>query len=122
MGNYGKQGHKHVLCVPIAFTSDHVETLFEIDIEYAEEAEEAGIEIFRRAPSLNGSATFQDALADIVQSHLDSGQVCTPQYRLNCAGCVNPTCRHIINPAAHSQRHKDLANATETATTVAALP
>lgn len=35
-----KQGHKHVLAVPIAFTSDHVETLFEIDIEYKEEAEE----------------------------------------------------------------------------------
>lgn len=33
-----KQGHKHVLAVPIAFTSDHIETLFEIDQEYAEEA------------------------------------------------------------------------------------
>ena len=28
-----KQGHKHVLAVPIAFTSDHIETLFEIDVE-----------------------------------------------------------------------------------------
>lgn len=33
-----KQGHKYVLTVPIAFTSDHIETLFEIDQEYAEEA------------------------------------------------------------------------------------
>lgn len=36
---------RHVLAVPIAFTSDHVETLFEIDIEYAEEAREAGISV-----------------------------------------------------------------------------
>ena len=47
------------MVVPIAFTSDHIETLFEIDEEYAEEAEEAGIELFRRAPSLNGSETFK---------------------------------------------------------------
>jgi protoheme ferro-lyase len=36
---------RHVMAVPIAFTSDHVETLFEIDIEYAEEAHEAGITV-----------------------------------------------------------------------------
>ena len=29
-------GGRYVMTVPIAFTSDHVETLFEIDIEYAE--------------------------------------------------------------------------------------
>ena len=33
-----RQGHRYVLTVPIAFTSDHVETLFEIDQEYAVEA------------------------------------------------------------------------------------
>ena len=33
---FGKQGHKQLMLVPIAFTSDHIETLFEIDIEYAE--------------------------------------------------------------------------------------
>jgi ferrochelatase len=32
----GKRGEKNVLVVPIAFTSDHIETLFEIGIEYAE--------------------------------------------------------------------------------------
>eukprot|EP00656_Telonema_subtile_P012102 TRINITY_DN16069_c0_g1_i3.p2 TRINITY_DN16069_c0_g1~~TRINITY_DN16069_c0_g1_i3.p2 ORF type:complete len:183 (-),score=50.89 TRINITY_DN16069_c0_g1_i3:284-832(-) len=119
---YGEQGHKYVMAVPIAFTSDHVETLFEIDIEYAEEAHEAGIEMFKRAPSLNGSETFQDALADLVHEHLKSGQVCTPQYRLNCAGCTNPTCRHIMNPIGEYQRHKDQATGTPTACTTAALP
>lgn len=119
---YGAQGHKYVMTVPIAFTSDHVETLFEIDIEYAEEAQEAGIELFQRAPSLNGSETFQDALADIVTTHIESGEACTLQYKLNCAGCTNPTCRHIINPVASYQRHRDLATGTETASSVAQLP
>ncbi|GMF27597.1 unnamed protein product [Phytophthora lilii] len=34
---------RHVMAVPIAFTSDHIETLYEIDIEYGEEAKAAGI-------------------------------------------------------------------------------
>merc|ERR1712010_67939 len=70
---YGRQCHRYVMAVPIAFTSDHVETLFEIDIEYAEEAHEHGIEMFKRAPSLNGSPKFQAALADMVASHIKSG-------------------------------------------------
>ena len=64
-----KQGHKHVLAVPIAFTSDHIETLFEIDIEYKEEAEEVGID-FRRSESLNGSPLIMKAQAEIVAEHL----------------------------------------------------
>jgi ferrochelatase len=35
----GKKGHKDILLVPIAFTSDHIETLFELDLEYGHEAE-----------------------------------------------------------------------------------
>jgi ferrochelatase len=36
----GKLGKKNVLLVPIAFTSDHIETLYELDIEVKEEADE----------------------------------------------------------------------------------
>lgn len=32
-----KMGKKNLLLVPIAFTSDHIETLHELDIEYAED-------------------------------------------------------------------------------------
>lgn len=35
-------GKKQVVLVPIAFTSDHIETLYELDLEYAKEAEEVG--------------------------------------------------------------------------------
>ena len=40
--NLGKTGES-TLIVPIAFTSDHIETLSEIDIEFKEVAEKAGI-------------------------------------------------------------------------------
>ena len=32
-----KQGRNNLLLVPIAFTSDHIETLYEMDLEYAKE-------------------------------------------------------------------------------------
>ena len=35
-----KKGRKNLLLVPIAFTSDHIETLHELDIEYAQELAE----------------------------------------------------------------------------------
>jgi ferrochelatase len=34
-----KRGHKDVCLIPIAFTSDHIETLYELDIEIKEEAD-----------------------------------------------------------------------------------
>jgi len=95
---FGRQSIKSVLMVPIAFTSDHVETLYEIDIEYKEDAEKAGIEHFWRAPSLNGMELISQAQAELVQEHLASGEVCSEQYKINCAGCVNPMCRSIVNP------------------------
>ncbi|KUF96892.1 hypothetical protein AM588_10006347 [Phytophthora nicotianae] len=95
---YGKQGHKHVMAVPIAFTSDHIETLYEIDIEYGEEAHAAGITNFKRCPSLNDEPLLFKAQADIVKSHLDSEELHSSAYPLNCAGCTNPMCRSIVNP------------------------
>eukprot|EP00939_MAST-03C_sp_MAST-3C-sp1_P001658 g1658.t1 len=95
----GKRGTRHVLVVPIAFTSDHIETLFEIGHEYAEVAEEVGIKNFKFTEGLNGSKTFCNALADIVQSHLESKSNHSPQYKMKCVTCVKPLCRKILNPA-----------------------
>ncbi|RLN90709.1 hypothetical protein BBJ28_00012953 [Nothophytophthora sp. Chile5] len=96
---YGQQGHKHVLAVPIAFTSDHIETLYEIDIEYAKEALEAGItQNFKRCPSLNDEPLLFQAQADLVKRHLDTEELHSPSYPLNCPGCTNPMCRSIVNP------------------------
>jgi ferrochelatase len=62
-----RRGSKHVLMVPISFVSDHVETLFEIDIEHREIAEKAGIEEFRMVPGLNDDPAFIAALAGLVR-------------------------------------------------------
>ena len=100
----GKKRRKHVLVVGIAFTSDHIETLHELDIEYGELAHRVGIEHFHRAPALNGMPAFQDALADIVATHLASGEPCHPNYGLRCPGCVNPQCRNVLQPVAPFRR------------------
>jgi protoporphyrin/coproporphyrin ferrochelatase len=96
----GARGQKHVLVVPIAFTSDHIETLSELDREYGEVAHQAGITEYRRAPALNDRPRFLDALAEIVTDHLRSGAVHSSQYTTRCAGCTNPQCRNILNPVA----------------------
>ncbi|KAG9008279.1 ferrochelatase hem15 [Tulasnella sp. 427] len=62
-------GEKKVVLVPIAFTSDHIETLYELDLEYGKEAKDLGIDL-RRAESLNGSPVFIRALADIAAEHV----------------------------------------------------
>ncbi len=59
-------GSEAVVVVPVSFVSDHVETLFEIDILYAGLAREVGIKRFVRAGSLNDSPLFLRALADLV--------------------------------------------------------
>ncbi|MGH1392897.1 MAG: ferrochelatase [Trichormus sp.] len=62
----GAQGVKDLVVVPISFVSEHIETLQEIDIEYREIAEEAGIHNFRRVPAPNTHPVFIRALADLV--------------------------------------------------------
>lgn len=96
----GAKGRRNVLMIGIAFTSDHIETLSEIDIEYAELAAGLGISGFRRAPALNAEPLFLDALADTVAAHLCSGEAASRQYSLRCPGCTNPQCRNVPNPVA----------------------
>jgi ferrochelatase len=55
-----------LLVVPIAFVSDHVETLAEVDIEARKIAYLLGIRQFEMMPALNDSPTFIRALADLV--------------------------------------------------------
>lgn len=64
----GRSGARQVLAVPIAFVTDHVETLYEIDQLFGEVARRAGITHFRRTPGLNDRPTFLRALADLAAS------------------------------------------------------
>uniref|UniRef100_A0A8C9S5R4 Ferrochelatase n=1 Tax=Scleropages formosus TaxID=113540 RepID=A0A8C9S5R4_SCLFO len=76
-----QRGKKNILLVPIAFTSDHIETLHELDIEYSQ--------VLGEEVSLSDGS---EALADLVHSHLRSNEPCSRQLTLRCPLCVNPTC------------------------------
>jgi ferrochelatase len=67
-----EQGINNLVVVPISFVSEHIETLQEIDIEYREIAEEAGIETFRRVPALNTHPGFINDMAEMVMEALES--------------------------------------------------
>jgi protoporphyrin/coproporphyrin ferrochelatase len=66
----GKKHVPDVLVVPVSFVSEHIETLYELDILYKKVAQEAGIINFRRVPALNSDPTFIRALYEIVKSTL----------------------------------------------------
>jgi protoporphyrin/coproporphyrin ferrochelatase len=56
-----------VLVVPIAFVSEHSETLVELDVEYRTVAERLGVPGYFRAPALNSDPAFIAALAELVR-------------------------------------------------------
>ena len=60
------KGVKDILVVPVAFASDHLETLFELGIEYRHVAKIAGVEQYEVTTGLNDSPIFIDALAQLV--------------------------------------------------------
>ena len=66
----GRQGQRSLLTVPISFVSENIETLEEIDIEYREVAEEAGIENWGRVPTLSSDPAFIEDLAQAVLESL----------------------------------------------------
>ena len=61
-----REGVKELLVLPISFVSDHIETLYEVDMLYADQARALGITTFRRVEGLNDFPPFLDALADLV--------------------------------------------------------
>ena len=68
--------------MPVAFVSDHVETLGEIDHEMREEARRLGIAQFEMSAGLNDSPKFISALAEFVQEALgEKLPGCIPVHR-----------------------------------------
>ncbi|MGB3517416.1 MAG: ferrochelatase [Elainellaceae cyanobacterium] len=68
-------GVENLAVVPISFVSEHIETLQEIDMEYREIAEEAGIEHFQRVPALNTHPVFIEDLATMVEQAIASPSI-----------------------------------------------
>ncbi len=65
------QGVRDLLVVPIAFVSDHIETLHELDIEVREVALHAGITQFEVTTGLNDSPTYIASLAHLVTTRME---------------------------------------------------
>lgn len=69
---FGKKGVKNLAVVPIAFVSEHIETLEEIDGEYRELAHESGIKTWKRVAALNTDADFILDMASMVEESLQA--------------------------------------------------
>ena len=65
-----REGVKELLVVPLSFVSDHIETLYELDLLFAGLARRAGITDYRRTEALNTHPHFIEALACLVERHL----------------------------------------------------
>lgn len=70
LADLAREGVQHVLVVPLSFVSDHIETLYELDVLFATLAGRLGITDYRRAPALNTHPLFIEALAGIVERHV----------------------------------------------------
>ena len=62
----GQNGVKSLLVIPISFVSDHIETLYELGIEYRKVAEENNIINYKVMAGLNDSNEFIEQLHDLV--------------------------------------------------------
>ncbi|MFY9555444.1 MAG: ferrochelatase [Blastocatellia bacterium] len=65
-----REGVDQLLLVPVSFVSEHIETLYELDILYRDVSNEVGIEHYRRVPALNCRPDFIDTLANLVAERL----------------------------------------------------
>ena len=83
-----------VLVIPIAFVSDHSETLVELDLEYREVAARLGVPSYFRSPTQNSDQEFIAALGAIVRVAIqrgpglcssDGGRLCPS----TCSDCPN---------------------------------
>jgi ferrochelatase len=63
-------GNANILVFPLSFVSDHIETLYDIDILQSNAATEYGIKYFKRCESFNDDPRFIETLGDIFMEHI----------------------------------------------------
>ena len=75
---------KHIVLVPIAFVSEHSETLVELDIEYKELADKNGCKNYSRVPALGTNDNFIKAMANLIinkEKYNFDNKLCPPKIR-----------------------------------------
>ena len=73
-----------VVVVPIAFVSEHSETLVELDVEYRALAERSGVPAYLRAPTVGVAPDFIAGLARLVRADDDAARICPGRW----SGCA----------------------------------
>jgi ferrochelatase len=68
---------KSLIIVPIAFVSDHSETLVELDIEYKKLAEELGVPLYLRVAALNSNGDFISSLVSMCKNSVANNRLCS---------------------------------------------
>jgi ferrochelatase len=63
-------GYRHVVFVPVSFVSDHIETLYEIEMLFGDEARALGYQTVARVPAFDAAPDFVALLADLVMERL----------------------------------------------------
>lgn len=94
---------KGVLITPIAFVSEHIETLVELDHEYAELAAGLGVSPYLRAPALGVEQVFIETLASLAMAALDKPDWPAPGGAYACPGfakCPSAAGRRGLGRAA----------------------
>ena len=75
LSDLARKGIRNVISIPVGFVCDHVEILFDIDIQAQQVAHELGIRL-ERPPALNNDPIFITMLADIIRrKSIDMGWV-----------------------------------------------
>ena len=72
-----------LVLAPIAFVSEHSETLVELDIEYRAAAERAGVAAWERVATPRAASSYIEGLADLVLDRRPQRRLCPP----SCTGC-----------------------------------
>jgi ferrochelatase len=108
-----RNNRRHLLVVPVAFVTDHIETLHEINIEAREEAIRLGIRQFEMMPALNSHPKFIQCLAELVKGRISSGSMAFATCDLLRAGSSRTRASlcpwHVDNRPVESMAEKSAA-------------
>jgi len=75
---------KHIVLVPVAFVSEHSETLVELDIEYKELADKNGCKNYLRVPALGTNENYIKAMSNLIINKKDysfNGEIFPPKVQ-----------------------------------------
>lgn len=81
-----------LIIVPIAFVSEHSETLVELDIEYRELAEKSGVPSYMRTPTVTTHPSFISGLRDLVLSHISNDLGVKPEGNIRLCPAKHSRC------------------------------